>query len=118
MDASEYPTLQYGSHEEILDHYKGSLELEALRKFAAENLALQCSILHQEWCTGEQMELIKRIKAMNSDELSNIIDEMNDAVEAKYFEAEQKVKSARKLVMAAERELEYAQASGDDSREE
>eukprot|EP00587_Corethron_hystrix_P016916 CAMPEP_0113317132 /NCGR_PEP_ID=MMETSP0010_2-20120614/12144_1 /TAXON_ID=216773 ORGANISM="Corethron hystrix, Strain 308" /NCGR_SAMPLE_ID=MMETSP0010_2 /ASSEMBLY_ACC=CAM_ASM_000155 /LENGTH=55 /DNA_ID=CAMNT_0000174015 /DNA_START=379 /DNA_END=543 /DNA_ORIENTATION=+ /assembly_acc=CAM_ASM_000155 len=55
---------------------------------------------------------------MNSDELSNIIDEMNDAVEAKYFEAEQKVKSARKLVMAAERELEYAQASGDDSREE
>mmetsp|Transcript_19893 Transcript_19893/g.45184 ORF Transcript_19893/g.45184 Transcript_19893/m.45184 type:complete len:206 (-) Transcript_19893:254-871(-) len=116
MDVTEYPSLQYGSHEDILDEYDGSLELEALKEFAAESLALQCSIQFENWCSDEQKELIKRIKAMSSDDLSEKIDEMNDALEVQFSEAEERVEAAEKLMEAATGDdLEKAKRAYEDA---
>jgi len=121
LDIVSFPSLQYnhyGDYADIWDAYEGPLELGALKKFTEESVSLQCSVKYQVWCSDEQIELIKKIKAMSNDELSKRIEEMDAALETIFEEAEVKIDTAQDLVDVTREELYSAKAAGDASREE
>jgi len=84
-----FPTIKHGDPSNLED-YKGGRDLDALQKFAKENLKPVCSPANIELCDEAQKAEIEKFKAMPSDELDKAIAEKEKeaaAAEA-HFKAE------------------------------
>jgi len=71
-DIKGYPTIKYGDPSN-LQTYQGARELDALRKFAEENLGPSCSPAHLELCDDEVKKKIETYLTMSVDRLEGKI---------------------------------------------
>merc|ERR1719271_1200274 len=69
-----YPTIKWGDPSNLED-YKGGRSLDALKKFAAENLKPVCSPANLDLCDADKKKQIEEFMAMGSDALEAKIKE-------------------------------------------
>jgi len=111
-EISSYPTFLYSDNTgDELQTYDGPTDLESLKKFTLANVGHECSVGSHEghWCSATQLALIDSFRTMPIDELMAKIESMENALEAEYDVAEEKV-------AAAQRVLDAAEASGDSDK--
>lgn len=69
-----YPTIKYGDPNNLED-YKGGRTLDALKKFAEENLGPTCGPANMDLCDEEKKALIMKFQAMSSADLEAAVKE-------------------------------------------
>jgi len=72
-----YPTIKWGDPSNLED-YKGGRSLDALKKFAAENLKPVCSPANLDLCDADKKTQIEGFMAMGADALEAKIKEKKD----------------------------------------
>jgi len=84
-----FPTIKHGDPSDLQD-YKGGRDLDAMQKFAQENLKPLCSPSNIELCDDAQKAEIDKFKAMPSEELDKAIAEKDAEAAATevHFKAE------------------------------
>jgi hypothetical protein len=110
-----FPTLKYGDPTSLED-YKGARTLDALSKFAKENLMPICSVANIALCSDDKKKDIEKFLAMSTSD----IDAMIETEETKLKEAEtsfeEKVKGLQAQYEAFSKEkdaaLEAVKSSG------
>merc|ERR1719473_2291425 len=76
-----FPTPKWGDVS-ALEDYQGGRDLDALEKFAEENLKPRCSPAHIELCDEEKKASIEELQKMSSEELDEQIQKKNDEIKA------------------------------------
>merc|ERR1719273_803040 len=69
-----YPTIKYGNPADLTD-YEGGRTIDALKKFAKENLGPVCGPANMDLCDEEQTATIEKLMAMPEEELEEMIEE-------------------------------------------
>jgi len=101
-NVESFPSYQYGDLLGMLTKYDGPTDLESLKEFTSENVRLRCTIAEDHWCNAEELLLIDQIREMSAAEMEKKIELMNEAEEAEYDAAEEKVQAAESLLADAE----------------
>ena len=83
-----YPTIKYGDPSDLQD-YQGGRDINALKKFAEENLKPMCSPNNIELCDDEKKAQIKKYQDMADADLASAI----EAEEKKISDAEELFKT-------------------------
>jgi hypothetical protein len=83
-----YPTIKYGDPSDLQD-YQGGRDINALKKFAEENLKPMCSPNNIELCDDEKKAQIKKYQDMTDADLASAI----EAEEKKLSDAEELFKT-------------------------
>lgn len=68
-----YPTIKYGDPSDLQD-YSGARDLDALKKFADENLKPSCSPKNIELCNDDKKATIEKYSKMPMDDLEALIE--------------------------------------------
>lgn len=74
-----YPTIKWGDPNSLED-YEGGRDLDALKKFAAENLKPQCSPANIDLCDDEKKKRIEELMAKPDADLEKDIKEKEGAM--------------------------------------
>jgi len=115
LENETLPHTRYGTHM-LENEYKGELDLKSLSNFV-EGLTIPCSLAHRaKWCNAEENEMIAKFRAMPMDQLEKHIDEMNEAFEVQYEEAESRIEAMESALKMKKKELKDAKVSGDETR--
>jgi len=83
-----YPTIKYGDPSDLQD-YQGGRDINALKKFAEENLKPMCSPNNIDLCDDEKKAQIKKYQDMSDADLASAI----EAEEKKLADAEELFKT-------------------------
>jgi len=83
-----YPTIKYGDPSDLQD-YQGGRDINALKKFAEENLKPMCSPNNIDLCDDEKKAQIKKYQDMSDADLASSI----EAEEKKLADAEELFKT-------------------------
>lgn len=83
-----YPTIKYGDPSDLQD-YQGGRDVDALKKFAEENLKPMCSPSNIDLCDDEKKAQIKKYQDMSDADLASAI----EAEEKKLGDAEELFKT-------------------------
>jgi len=76
-----YPTIKYGDPN-ALEDYSGGRDLDALKKFAAEELKPSCSPANIDLCDDEKKKEITDLQALPADDLDSKISEKEKEIES------------------------------------
>lgn len=78
-----YPTIKYftSSTDPMGDAYEGGRDLDALKKFAEENLGPSCGPDNLELCDDDQKAEIAKFQAKSQSELQEMVDSAKSAVD-------------------------------------
>jgi len=68
-----YPTIKYGDPSDLQD-YQGGRDIDALKKFAEENLKPMCSPANIDLCDDEKKAQIKKYQDMSDADLASAIE--------------------------------------------
>merc|ERR1719231_113086 len=99
QDVQGFPTLKWGDVS-ALEDYKGGRDLEALEKFAEENLKPRCSPAHIELCDDEKKARIEEMQKKN-DEIKaaeTLFETELEKLQKRYEEIDQEKKDSIKAV--------------------
>jgi len=72
-----FPTIKYGDPS-ALEDYQGGRDLDAMKKFAAENLKPMCSPKNIDLCDDDKKKEIEKFQTMSSEDLEKQIKEKED----------------------------------------
>eukprot|EP00587_Corethron_hystrix_P007247 CAMPEP_0113315558 /NCGR_PEP_ID=MMETSP0010_2-20120614/11182_1 /TAXON_ID=216773 ORGANISM="Corethron hystrix, Strain 308" /NCGR_SAMPLE_ID=MMETSP0010_2 /ASSEMBLY_ACC=CAM_ASM_000155 /LENGTH=257 /DNA_ID=CAMNT_0000172091 /DNA_START=60 /DNA_END=833 /DNA_ORIENTATION=+ /assembly_acc=CAM_ASM_000155 len=111
-----YPRLLYGGPDFLLQEYAGARDADALRAFVRERVALPCSLRDEHWCSAEEEELVRDIRAMSREDLDARIEAMNAAVMQEFEEYEGRMEAASAASELAQDEVRVARSNGDADR--
>eukprot|EP00587_Corethron_hystrix_P007455 CAMPEP_0113329436 /NCGR_PEP_ID=MMETSP0010_2-20120614/20907_1 /TAXON_ID=216773 ORGANISM="Corethron hystrix, Strain 308" /NCGR_SAMPLE_ID=MMETSP0010_2 /ASSEMBLY_ACC=CAM_ASM_000155 /LENGTH=251 /DNA_ID=CAMNT_0000191541 /DNA_START=60 /DNA_END=815 /DNA_ORIENTATION=- /assembly_acc=CAM_ASM_000155 len=100
----------------LLQEYAGARDADALRAFVRERVALPCSLRDEHWCSAEEEELVRDIRAMSREDLDARIEAMNAAVMQEFEEYEGRMEAASAASELAQDEVRVARSNGDADR--
>lgn len=87
-----YPTIKYGDPS-AMDDYEGGRTLDALKKFAEENLGPSCGPANLDLCDAEKKAKIEELLQLSAEDITKQIEEKEAEMKAADEELETLLKS-------------------------
>lgn len=110
-----FPTIKYGDPS-ALEDYQGGRDLDALKKFAADNLKPMCSPKNIDLCDDDKKKEIEKFQAMSGDDLDKEIkakeDLLSEAEETFKAEVQKLQDKYQSLMKEKEDKLKEVKDSG------
>jgi len=91
-----FPSLKWGDIDNLQD-YSGSRDYESMALFASENLKPICSPSNLDLCTDEERETIEKYTNMPIDELEDLVDKIEESLEAANANFEKEVEGLQEM---------------------
>jgi len=110
---SGYPTIKWGEPSDLKD-YDGGRDLNALKKFAEENLGPTCGPNSLDLCDEEGKKMIAKFQKMDQDELELKIEETDAKMKKIEDEAQKKVDKLQAKIRDLNNDIEKANKKKDD----